>query len=175
MLTGETPPLLLNPARRINRRATMATMHAREVFFTAFGVFCGRSTAPRTGPAYVLQRLQRFELSRVDGHVSDAYCVWTEDFFDNDFGSFPLSSSCVCSLSSPFSHRTMRFQTPCYAFEKCCSSSKPTPTCSLLKVNCTACGNLHPVTLAAGMSSRGGENNATSRLHFTENSSANYH
>ena len=51
----------------------MATMHAREVFFAAFGVFCGRSTAPLTGPAYVLQRLQRFELSRVDGHVSGAY------------------------------------------------------------------------------------------------------
>ena len=33
----------------------------------SFGVFCGRSTAPLTGPAYVLQRLQR---SRVDGHVS---------------------------------------------------------------------------------------------------------
>ena len=44
--------------------------HAREVFFAAFGVFCGGSTAPLTGPAYVLQRLQRVEWSRVEGHVS---------------------------------------------------------------------------------------------------------
>ena len=50
-----------------------------------FAVFCGRSTASLTGPAYVLQRLQRF---RVDGHVSWADSVWTEDFFDIDFGSF---------------------------------------------------------------------------------------
>ena len=61
----------------------MATMHAREVFFAAFGVFCGGSTAPLTGPASVQQRLQR---SRVDGHVSGADCVWTEDFFDIEFG-----------------------------------------------------------------------------------------
>ena len=30
------------------------------VFFAAFCVFCGGSTAPLTGPAYVIQRLQRF-------------------------------------------------------------------------------------------------------------------
>ena len=66
----------------------MATMHARDVFFAAFGVFCGGSTAPLTGPAYVLQRLQRVERSRVEGHVSGAYCVWMEDFFDIEFGSF---------------------------------------------------------------------------------------
>ena len=30
------------------------------VLFAAFGVFCGGSTAPLTGPAYVLQRFQRF-------------------------------------------------------------------------------------------------------------------
>jgi len=44
--------------------------HAQGVFFAAFGVFCGVSIAPLTGPAYVLQRLQRVERSRVDGHVS---------------------------------------------------------------------------------------------------------
>ena len=56
--------MLLNLPQRINRRATMATMLA------AFGVFCGVSTAPPTGQAYVLERLQRVERSRVKGHVS---------------------------------------------------------------------------------------------------------
>ena len=85
-----SPPLLLNPPRRM----TMATIHAREVFFAAFGVFCGGSTAPLIGPAYVLQRLQRVEQSRVDGHVSGADCEWTEDFFDIEFGLFLLPSPC---------------------------------------------------------------------------------
>ena len=40
-----------------------------------------------------------FERSRVNGHVSGACCVWTEDFFDNDYGPFALSSSCGSSLS----------------------------------------------------------------------------
>jgi len=74
--------------------ATMATMHAREVFFAAFGVFYGGSTAPLTGPAYVLQRIQRVERSRVDRRVSGADCVWTEDFFYIEFGLFSLPSPC---------------------------------------------------------------------------------
>ena len=53
--------MLLNPPRRINRRATRQPWQpCSGVFFAAFGVFCGGSTAPLTGPAYVLQRLQRF-------------------------------------------------------------------------------------------------------------------
>ena len=39
-----------------------------------------------------------FERSRVNGHVSGAYCVWTEDFFDIEFGSFALPFSCGSSL-----------------------------------------------------------------------------
>jgi len=39
-----------------------------------------------------------FERSRVNGHVSGAYSMWTEDFFDIDFGPFALSSLCGSSL-----------------------------------------------------------------------------
>ena len=39
-----------------------------------------------------------FERSRVNGQVSGACCVWTGDFFDNDFGPFALSSLCGSSL-----------------------------------------------------------------------------
>ena len=70
-----SPPLLLNPLRRINRRA---------LYFVP----------PLTGPAYVQQRLQRVERSRVEGHVSGADCVWAEDFFDIEFGLFSLPSPC---------------------------------------------------------------------------------
>ena len=68
------------------------------IFFAAFGVFCGGSTAPLTGPVYVLQPLQRVERSRMDGHVSSADSVWTEDFFDVDFGSKSVSSPCGLGL-----------------------------------------------------------------------------
>ena len=59
--------MLLNPPRRINRRATMATMLGGSsslllVYFVA--------EVQRHLQAYVLQRLQRVERSRVDGQVS---------------------------------------------------------------------------------------------------------
>ena len=60
--------MLLNPPEH-NQKGNHGN-HAREGFVAAFGVFCGGSTAPLTGPAYVLQRLQRVEQSRVNGHVS---------------------------------------------------------------------------------------------------------
>ena len=75
-----SPPLLLTPPRRINRRAVNGN-HARKSSSLLLVYF-----VPLTGTAYVLQRLQQVERSRVEGHVSGAYCVWTEYFFDNDFG-----------------------------------------------------------------------------------------
>ena len=100
---GEKEPE--RPQRRINTRATMATMRG-----TFSSLLLCRSTAPLTGLAYVLQRLHRFRAVCVNGHVSVAYCVWTEYFFDNDCGPFALSSSCGrgfnCGSSLPFREHT---------------------------------------------------------------------
>ena len=43
------------PQRRINRRVTMVTMHGK-----SSSLLLWQTTAPLTGLAYVLQRLQRF-------------------------------------------------------------------------------------------------------------------
>ena len=48
-----------------------------------------------------------FERSRVNGHVSGACCVWTEDFFDNDCGPFaggalPISARMEICIRSFF-------------------------------------------------------------------------
>ena len=56
--------MMLNPPRGINGRATMATM-----LRVLLSVYFVAAAAPLTGLAYVLQRFQRVERSRVNGHV----------------------------------------------------------------------------------------------------------
>jgi len=58
---GELHELHVAKSTAENKQKGNHANHARGIFFAAFGVFCGA--------AYVLQRLQGVELSRVDGRL----------------------------------------------------------------------------------------------------------